>query len=654
MMKKYYKPFIFILTLLIFQAQSKESKVTPFPLEVFAQRATIDNVEISPNGKKLAMMHILEKKGNPILEIYDVDNIKKAPFRVNADPMEIITYGWLSDNDIILRFRQKVRDKIDGFNRGVYEYKLAKLDLRTNKIKEYRELGANVASILPKKPNKIIFSINSNISTGAKVPRSIRPNSYYELNLKTGAKKLLLKARISLSTIRFDEDGDPRYGSGFDESTDELVSYYRKKGSKKWIEIYRMHIDRFDSFSILAIDDQKKDSLLVRANNGLNTAAVWEFDTTTKSFGEKIYGRSDVDISGVFRHSDTWNKPGKIAGIFYRLDKTHYEFFDGEEAGLRKQLKSIIPFAHDIRITSRARDNQNMTVYNSGPQDPGTYYLVKDGKLTKLGSKNSKLEKEKLAKVKYIKYKARDGKIIRAFVTIPHGEGPFPTIVLPHGGPFVQEVVSYDEWGQMLANNGYLVIQPQYRGSMGFGLKFLKSAFMPTGQAGYAMQDDKDDGVKYLIKKGLTDPKRVAMFGWSYGGYAALIAAAREEQLYQCVIAGAAVADMTLQANYYIDRLRGASKIQQTNYRSGSISPINEVAKVNIPILLIHGSVDQRVPLEHAKRYIKQLEKHNKTYDYLELDGADHFYGTLFYRHKIKLYTTMIDYLKNKCGPGGL
>ena len=264
------------------------------------------------------------------------------------------------------------------------------------------------------------------------------------------------------------------------------------------------------------------------------------------------------------------------------------------------------------------------------------------------------MEGKNLAQVKYIKYKSRDGKIIPAYITIPHGEGPFPTIVMPHGGPFVQEVVGYDEWGQMLANRGYLVLQPQYRGSQGYGLKFYQSAFMEGGQGGYKMQDDKDDGVQYLIKKGLTDPDRVAMFGWSYGGYAALVAASRTPQIYQCVIAGAAVSDPIMQVNYYRDRASGASKIEQERMWMDSISPYKETEKVNVPLLLVHGDVDQRVPPAHARKYLKKLKKFNKSHDYLELEGADHFSNTLFYRHQIKLYESMIGYLKKDCGPGGL
>ena len=114
------------------------------------------------------------------------------------------------------------------------------------------------------------------------------------------------------------------------------------------------------------------------------------------------------------------------------------------------------------------------------------------------------------------------------------------------------------------------------------------------------------------------------------------------------------MADQIQQVNYYRDQLRGAQKERQLKYRADSINPIDEVAKVNVPILLIHGDVDQRVPITHSNRYRKQLDKYNKDYQYVELEGADHFSNTLFYNHQIKLYGSMISYLKNDCGPGGL
>jgi dipeptidyl aminopeptidase/acylaminoacyl peptidase len=343
-----------------------------------------------------------------------------------------------------------------------------------------------------------------------------------------------------------------------------------------------------------------------------------------------------------------------VTGVVYYKNKRHVEYFDEIEGATYNQLEGLIPNAYDVTITSRSRDGQTLTIFNSGPHDPGTYYLVKNGQLKVIGSRQPLFKSEDLADVKYITYKARDGKNIPGFLTVPKGEPPFPTIILPHGGPYVRETVAYDEWSQLLANRGYLVLQPQYRGSQGHGLEHWMSAFSGASQAGRKMQDDKDDGAMYLVDEGLADPERLAMFGWSYGGYAALVAASRTPQLYQCVIAGAAVSDPTMQVNYARDTLRGASVESWLDLWLNGVSPVDEAEKVNVPILLIHGDVDQRVPLDNAKVYRRALDKYKKNYKYVELEGADHFSSTLFYNHQLKMYQSLIDYLKNDCGPGGL
>jgi dipeptidyl aminopeptidase/acylaminoacyl peptidase len=227
-------------------------------------------------------------------------------------------------------------------------------------------------------------------------------------------------------------------------------------------------------------------------------------------------------------------------------------------------------------------------------------------------------------------------------------------VVLPHGGPHVRETIFYDEWAQLLANRGYMVLQPQYRMSLNYGMDHFLSAFIDGSQAGRQMQDDKDDGALFLVEKGFADPDRMAMFGWSYGGYAALIAASRTPQIYQCVIAGAAVSNQRRQANDFLNRDDGIGEIWREVYLYGSVQPTEEVSKVNVPILLIHGSVDHRVLLRQAKMYLKELKKHNKPYKYVELEGAGHFSSTLFYHHQLELYTSITEFLANDCGPNGI
>ena len=142
----------------------------------------------------------------------------------------------------------------------------------------------------------------------------------------------------------------------------------------------------------------------------------------------------------------------------------------------------------------------------------------------------------------------------------------------------------------------------------------------------------------------------MAMFGWSYGGYAALVAASRKDQIYQCVIAGAAVTDMDMQFDYYRYDVRGAQKVEQDGYRDGAINPIKEVDKINVPVFIVHGDRDQRVPPEHFDKYVAALERADVKHKKLILEGADHFSNTLFYEHKIQFYTEMLRFLANDCG----
>ncbi|MCY4012845.1 MAG: prolyl oligopeptidase family serine peptidase [Gammaproteobacteria bacterium] len=637
-------------------APSEPSKTSePYPLEHWAMRAVISNVAVSPDGNHLALMKIASKDGDPIIEIYDAADLTKEPFRLDADPMEIAGFYWASDRDILFTLRQQVRDKIEGFNQGVYEFRLAVLDVDAKKMRSFAGERATVVNILPSEPNKVIVAVQEGGDDGpaARVRAAYRPLAYYEFDLRRGSRKLIIRGKLALGQVGFDGEGNPWLARGFDEGSREYILYHRKRGASGWTEVHRHHEDSFESFGVVGFDVDNPDDLYVVANNGHDTLGLWSFNVDTREL-TALYRRSDVDVWNVFEHSNSWTHPDTVTGLSYGKDRFHREFFDDAEGATYAQLEGVVPHAHRVTITSRSRDGSTLTVSNSGPRDPGTYYLLKDGRIQTVGSQQPLFKSEDLADVEYITYKARDGRTIPAYLTVPHGEPPFPLAVMPHGGPFVPEVVGFDKWAQLLANQGYLVLQPQYRGSRNYGLEFYQAAFVEGGQGGFKMQDDKDDGALHLVKEGLTSRDRIAMFGWSYGGYAALVAASRTPQIYQCVVAGAAVSDPNMQVNYYRFAMRGSQREEQLRMWDDSVSPLDEVEKVNVPMLIVHGSVDQRVPPDHAKKYLKLLDEHDKTYKYLELEGADHFYNTLFYNHQLDFFTAMTDFLANDCGPEGL
>ena len=183
----------------------------PYPLEYFALRSVISGVSLSPDGKKISLLKIPSKNAKTILEVYDADALDKEPFRVNADPMEIRGARWLSDSTMLLTLQQKVSDKIDGFNQGSFRGKVAKLDLKTKKIKEFQEPGANVVGTLPEEPNKVLLRIQAG-KTNSRAASAFELPSYYKLDVNTGRKSLVMKGSGERNSVRFFIDGNRERG----------------------------------------------------------------------------------------------------------------------------------------------------------------------------------------------------------------------------------------------------------------------------------------------------------------------------------------------------------------------------------------------------------------------------------------------------------
>ena len=636
---------------------------TPVPLDYWAVRSAVNGVSVSPDGKHMVVQRIGSKDGDPVIEIFKVNNLAEAPVRLNADPMEFQgAPTWVSDDVFFGSAMQVVNRSVKGPERDVRRYQNYSYNIKTKKFSTFATpTGRGIfqlANVLPTRPREILIAESNGPTAAASDDpfSNFRPRSYYVYNIDTEARKLVYRGGGKQPQAAFDNDAKPRVSGGADLAADELITYYRSPTDTDWKEIIRQSAEDFDRTDFSYVDDVEGKpgfiQVLARAK-GEDKIALWEYDTNSKSFGRKIYGNPEADLRGTFG-GNFWAGDDEVKGVVYAGAKFERHYFDQKEKALYDSIRPNIKNAFQLNITSRSRDGNVMTVFNQGPSDSGTHYLINRGKMQKIGSSNPLLKPQDYSNVEYIKYPARDGLMIPAYVTKPKGPGPHPLVVLPHGGPYVQETIVYDEWSQMLANNGYMVIQPQYRGSEGHGWKHFISTWH---QHGLAMNDDKDDGAKYLISKGLVDPDRVAMFGWSYGGYAALVAASREDQIYQCTIPGAFVADPLMSYNgrknttiKYFDEFSA-----QRGGKVG-INPMDEVEKVNVPMLLIHGEWDRRVLFKHYEKYKKALKKAGKAdqMKFLPIKGADHFLYTHRYEHNLKYYSAILDYLQNDCGPGGL
>lgn len=634
---------------------------TRVPVEAWSLRTVVNAVQVSPDGKHILVHKTESKEGDYLMEIYDANDLSKPLRRLNADPMEIIQAQWVSDNYIFGTAWKVVRKRVTRPEEDIRSYKAFAYNLKTNK---FSELDGNfeLVNTLPDEPNTVLIGEGNAIPdpTGVDPFAAFRPRAYYRFNLERGTRSLVIKGSEKYPRITFDNQGNPRTSTRIEPGSNELVISYRMPGDSNWKEFgERYDLDKFENLyrvlgGIHGIQGFKESDptigYILDNRNGEDKVALYEFDFKTGQYGAKLAQTDQADILGIQRHSIPGND--KMVSAIYAGAKLEKVWFDAEEKALHDMLAQQIPYAHYVRVTSRSRDGNTMIVQNTGPRDPGSYWLVKNGQMAKLGSRNPLLDPEKLADVKYIRYKARDGLEIPGWVTMPKGEGPFPLIVQHNGGPHVNGMVMFDEIGQFLASNGYMVLHPDQRISTGWGQKHFDAGY---GQHGLAMQDDKDDGVQYLIDQGLADPDRVAFFGWSYGGQAALYALSRDPQPYQCSIAVAAVADAAKQ--YKGRRDPNAPKaLDEWSKRRGMIgvNPIDDVAKVSIPLLMIHPEDDRRVMYYHFEDYKKAFEKAGKRGQFVTIEGADHFSNTHMFHHQEQLYTKVLDYLKNDCGPGGL
>jgi dipeptidyl aminopeptidase/acylaminoacyl peptidase len=247
-------------------------------------------------------------------------------------------------------------------------------------------------------------------------------------------------------------------------------------------------------------------------------------------------------------------------------------------------------------------------------------------------------------------FTARDGLEIPAFVTTPpenlYGKGPYPAIVLPHGGPWARDYLEWDPtgWTQYFAARGYVVIQPQFRGSTGWGQKLWRAGDAEWGQK---MQDDIDDSAKWLVTQGLATPGRIAIHGYSFGGYSAYVAAVRPNGLYRCAIAGAGLSE--------IARIKtDANADPFGHYNQGvaidGLSPLNHTDKVTIPVLAYHGAADHTVPVTESRRFTDKLKLKNKPYKYVEFPNMGHQINLWTPDDKRNILLTVDDFLKTDCG----
>jgi dipeptidyl aminopeptidase/acylaminoacyl peptidase len=605
-----------------------DNKAGVLPLETFYQGERIEQLRLSPDGKRLvALKNIKEDTLIQLIDLISGESVYLG--KTDNKKYRFAWVRWANNTHLLASFRY---GDVRGMGTKTNETRLFSLE-----AKEGAELVPMVKAVRKGEHQsqfqddvmKLRFPDDDHFLLG--LDREMAGHdTVYQVNVKTGKASVLQRQRSNVRTWVVDRQGQVRASTDYNDRTTESSVRVLRPGQTEWVEAWRWPAFSEQAISILGFGKDPKD-LYISANHE-GRLAVFKVDLTKADLPRQLILSHPVyDIEGSLIYSAARDEP---VGIYFSDESSRSLFWDEEfkafQAGLDKALPDTVNY-----ITNLSSDDRSYLVYATNATNPGLYLLGnRDEKsLLPLAETFPGLNEENLVHKEKISYKARDGLNIEGYLSVPKGKtGPGALVVLPHGGPFSQDSNSFDTFSAYLANKGYLVFQPNFRGSTGYGHQFLTQA---VGQYGMAMQDDITDGTVYLIEQKIADPKRICIMGASYGGYAALLGAARTPDLYQCAISFAGISDLReLRASYrnYTNYNLAKKQFGEDNDLLEQNSPLNMVEKIKVPVLLLHGTEDRSVPVKQSRMMAEELADEKKVFTYIEIEDGTHHLDYLPHR----------------------
>jgi dipeptidyl aminopeptidase/acylaminoacyl peptidase len=644
----------------------------------------MSSFSIAPDGKHLAA---IEARGEDrVILVWKTDELDKPPAAIGSSRMKLRSVQFIKSDLLGVTMWQPYDARLDKLTK-TFVTKLFITDLAgknwhepmpqersMSRIGDKLSALANPAilDVLPNDPDHILV-ISDELGTSGDV---------FKVNVRTNRAERIHRADDKIAGYVTDLEGNlrARTRADVDGKGAFIAAEIREPGSGNWVEHFRSYVKERDAVQIVGFA-KDPNIAFVLSNVGLDKTVIYEYDITARKQKEILFKHRFFDADGVLisRNKGSGDVTlGDIIGITYegpRGSGTDVQWTSPkaqavdkgirEALGLRRQPLRVTDPAtgesaeleYDLdatyTITSRTPDLDAVVFQVSGASRPPEFYLLRNGKLTLLSKAFPDIDPAALGKTRLVYYKARDGLDIPAFVTTPStelcGPAPWPAVVHPHGGPWSRDTMGFDGsmWVPLMASRCYAVLQPQFRGSQGWGRKLWKAGDAEWGQK---MQDDKDDGAKWMIDQGIALQGRIAIFGFSYGGYSAMAASVRPNGPYKCAIAGAGVSDhKRIWAQFYTNpffRERQAPTVDGLN-------PVERADNLQIPIMVYHGDRDQTVPLEQSDWFVSKAKGAKKPVVYHEI--ADYAHGPAWTRKILGDQLRIIeDYLVRDCGAKGL
>ena len=631
-------------------------------VEDFARDASFTSASLSPSGHYLA--GITHRGGFDSVAVIDLTTRQSSIVQRarEADGVKLEWVDWKNDDRLIIGARYKVSWMTPGGVTGsiirhqdkTEDYWIARVlsspriggeavqmfEGQSNQLAR-GAIPTQLVSRLPHEPDSILLSAYS--PTG---------NALWKANVTTGAVTKIDQADWDTYDWWVDANGAPVLKAEELPRNSGQRFFRRAPGGRDWtlvLSLERAEAANSTVFTPIAAAASPGAIYVAARPEGQDRAAIYAFDTATGAYGAPLLSHPVADFESAIIDRTSNALLGACA------DNQRVECV-GIDPAMSRHLRGIDGFfgkKAPFKVVEMSDDQTVWLIEAAEPASPEAYYIYRRdaSSITPVISTRSELLHAALATTQIVSYKGSDGADLWGFLTGAASGAPRPLVVMPHGGPESRDHSGYDDWAQFLASRGYAVFQPNFRGGSGFGRAFAEAGYRQWGKR---MQDDITDGVKHLTAAGLADPARICIFGWSYGGYAALAGGALTPDLYKCVIAGAGPSDLRdmlaferLEQGHgsaaYAYWVRAIGDPSADRDALAAVSPRQLANAFKAPVLLLHGVDDDIVPVSQSRDMEAALRAAGRDVKFVELANEGHYLKR--YESRVRMYQELETFL---------
>ncbi len=621
-------PFFAMLAML-FACEQPVQKAPMIPLEDFFRNPEKTAFQLSPNGEYFSYLAPWESRLNVFVQKIGAD----SAVRITAETArDIAGYLWKGDNRILY-----LKDTGGDENFHLYGVNADGSDLKGLTV--FEKVRTGLIDDLKEMENEIIIQLNQ------RNPTVFDP---YRLNVVTGEMTMLAENPGNITGWMTDHDGKLRLAFATDGVN--TTTLYRDTEAEQFRPVLTTSFKETVSPALFTFDNKMVYAL---CNLNRDKTALVVFDVVNGKEQEILFETQEADIEDV----NYSRKDKKLLAVSWTTDKEKEHFFDPGFETMKKSLEQKLP-GYQVAIGSRSKAEDKFMIRTYSDKSRGAYYFYDKNTeaLTKLADLSPWLNEKDLSDMQPVSYTSRDGLTIQGYLTLPKGAKPknLPVVINPHGGPWARDYWGFNPEVQFLANNGYAVLQMNFRGSTGFGRKFWEASFKQWGRT---MQDDISDGVKWLVDQGIADPKRVAIYGGSYGGYATLAGLTLTPELYAAGVDYVGVSNMfTFMKTippYWKPMLdmfyEMVGNPKTDSLMLAEVSPVFHVDKIKVPLFVAQGANDPRVNKDESDQVVAALKARGIDVEYMVKDNEGH--GFRNEENRFDFYRGMITFLDKHLKP---